>query len=221
MSIGSHQILVWLHIVLLVFWLGADVGVFASAAWVKRRGMPIEHRMLLLRLGGFVDLFPRICMAFMLPVGVSLASDWGLPVAPTTLPLLWSFSVLWSASVIVAYRSEGTALARRIGLAQRAVFTVAGLVCLYLGRKIGMDLAVPTWLALKLALFGLVFFVAIGIDLTFGPVIRDLMRLATEGSTDALEASFSRAINRCLVVVSCLYALLLVESFLGSTKFIS
>lgn len=214
----NHHLLIWVHILLFVFWLGADVGVFSAACWVKRRGQTFNERMLLLKMAGIVDLAPRICMAWMLPVGLTLAKVWGLETSSTAMAGLWALSVLWSISIIVAYRNEGTPLAMAIAKSQMALFVVGALIAFWHGGTLLKNPDVPHWLAVKMILFGVIFLIAIGIDLTFRPVIADMLRLAAEGSTDAVESALSQSINRCLVVVASLYAVLLVSSFLGVTK---
>ena len=77
---------------------------------------------------------------------------------------------------------------------------------------------VPAWLAWKIILFGAIFFVAIGIDVGFRPVILAFGRLAAEGSNPEVEEAIRRPINASLVVVSVLYLLLLTISFLGLVK---
>ena len=41
----------YLHILLLVFWVGTDVGVFVAARWSERTSLSIETRQTVLQLG--------------------------------------------------------------------------------------------------------------------------------------------------------------------------
>lgn len=214
----GHLLLVWVHILLFVFWLGADVGVFSAAYWVKRRGQSFNERMLLLKVAGFVDLAPRLCMAWMLPVGLLLARTWGLETSDLVLNSLWCLAVIWSLSIIVAYNNEGKPIAATIAKIQMTAFAIGALIAFWYGGTLFGDPTVPHWLAVKMVLFGVIFLLAIGIDLTFRPVIGNMLRLAAEGNTDSVETALNQSINRCLVVVSSLYIVLLIASFMGVMK---
>jgi hypothetical protein len=74
------------------------------------------------------------------------------------------------------------------------------------------------WLAAKVALFGLIFACAIGIDWEFRPIVPAFQRLATEGSGPAVEAAISGSIDGAIRWVLALYGLLVVIGFLGTTK---
>ena len=98
----SYSLWTYLHILLFVFWLGADVGVFAAAAYAKNAKLSFESRATLLKLAGFVDLFPRISFALMLPAGLHLAGVTGtLPVSVAMLVGAWCIGLLWAALILV------------------------------------------------------------------------------------------------------------------------
>ena len=44
-----HAVLVWVHILLFVFWLGADLGVYIAAIWVKNPARTLGERVVLLQ----------------------------------------------------------------------------------------------------------------------------------------------------------------------------
>ena len=74
------------------------------------------------------------------------------------------------------------------------------------------------WLAWKALLFGLIFAAAIMIDVSFKPVGPLLGKLLAEGSNDATELPLLRVMNTTRYWVWCVYALLMVTSWLGVVK---
>jgi hypothetical protein len=76
----------------------------------------------------------------------------------------------------------------------------------------------PGWLGWKILLFGLIFFCGIMIDREFDPVSPAFARLAAEGSKPDIEQAISRAIDRSIVWVLSLYALVVVIAFLGTAR---
>jgi hypothetical protein len=67
-------------------------------------------------------------------------------------------------------------------------------------------------------LFGLIFAAAIMIDVSFKPVGPLLGKLLSEGSSDATELPLLRVMNNTRYWVWCVYALLVVTSWLGVVK---
>jgi hypothetical protein len=217
----SYSLWTYLHILLFVFWLGADVGVFAAAASAKNSKLSFESRATLLKLAGFVDLFPRISFALMVPVGLHLAGVTGtLAVSIPMLMGAWAIGLLWAAAILVAYHRENTALAAMLNKLQTGFLGIAGLLLITLGGLSWLN-GSPLeqgWFAAKILLFGAVFWNAIAIDYCFRPLVAPFMAIGVEGSTPAHEAAVTHAINRTLVAVSTLYVLIGSIAFLGVTK---
>jgi len=217
--IDSYKFLLFVHILLLVFWLGTDVGVFTGAWWMKKRGRPFAERVLLLQIAGFLDVMPRLCSALMLPVGMLLAREsWGLEVAPGVMAGVWAIALVWCWAIVTAYRKEGTPISHTIARVQRAGLAVAAALVIGWGAMLLAGGDVPGWLAGKVLLFGVIFLLSIGIDLTFQPVIQIFLALPPGGGDDAQEAAFRAAINRCCAVVLVLYGILLASTWLGVFK---
>jgi hypothetical protein len=214
-----HALLVWVHILLFVFWLGADLGVYIAAIWVKKPGRSLAERVILLQLATAIDLAPRVAFVLMMPVGLTLASQMGLPIGGPALLAIWLLALVWLAGVLTLAKAHGSKLGQVLARIQFGFLLVGGFVFMASGIALLMDGTVaPAWLAWKIILYGVIFFLAIGIDLAFRPVGPAFGRLAAEGSTPSVEAAIGGAINMSLVVVTTLYLVLLAISFLGAVK---
>jgi hypothetical protein len=218
----AYRSLVYVHLLLFVMWLGADVGVFLLGQhFRKRRLYSLEQRLALLKLLVIVDLTPRTAWALMVPVSLSVArlgGWWDVPV-----PLIFAayiFAAIWLALVWDAHNHDQTPRAtynRKIELWLKLVPTA---FYLWLGASsllTGGPILLP-WLAWKALLFGLIFVAAIMIDVAFRPVGPLLGRLIAEGSTDATEVPLLRVMNRTRLWVWCVYGLLVATSWLGVVK---
>ena len=212
----------FIHIMLLVYWLGADLGVFILARAVRRADLSFDQRALLLKYAMVIDFLPRICFALMLPVGLHLTDSSGYADVPVGLLVAgWVVAAAWLWLLRALGQSEGTprqAQLARINLTGQAVY---GLVVIAAGLAVlsgygGAQL--PPWLALKVLLFGLVFPCAIMIDVEFRPIGPAFARLATEGSTPEIEARIMRTVDRAVWWVLAIYALVVVISFLGAVQ---
>lgn len=209
----------WLHILLFAFWLGADVGVFTCGVWIRRKGLAPGERLLLLRVSSIVDLLPRTSAALMLPVDTMLARHWVPAVDDTWVAFAWSVALAWLALTFAGIRTFGTPAGARISLVTHAFLVVIAIVCFVASAQWrGGAAPGPAWVADKLALYGLVCLLAIGIEVAFRPVVAGFARLAAPGEQAAGEAQIARGMNVTLGVVAALYAVLLVASFLGTAK---
>ena len=70
----AYPTLVYVHLLLFVLWLGADVGVFLLGQHFRKRTMyTLDQRIALLKLLVIVDLTPRAAWALMVPMSLTLS----------------------------------------------------------------------------------------------------------------------------------------------------
>ncbi len=218
----AYPSLVYVHLLLFVLWLGADVGVFLLGQhFRKRHDYSLDQRLALLKLLVLVDMTPRSAWALMVPVSLSVVKMggwWDLPLA--LLAAAWVIGGVWLWLVWDAHTHDQTPRAARDRRYENALKYALTAFYLWLGAQsllTGAPLA-PGWLAWKALLFGAIFVAAIGIDVSFKPVGPQLMRLLSEGSSDATEVPLRRTMDRTRIWVMAIYILLVVTSWLGAVK---
>ena len=217
----TYLALVYVHLLLFVFWLGGDLGVFILGQHFRRRSYSLPERLTLLKLLVIVDMGPRTAWAMMVPVTLLLLRVGGHWDVPVWLLLAGSAAGLaWCALVWDAHCHDQTPRAAR----DRAIeaWFRHGLCGFYLtlggvSLATGEPLATP-WLAWKALLFGMIFVAAIGIDIAFKPVGARLMALVQQGSSDATEVPLRAVMDRTRLFVFAVYALLFVTAWLGVAK---
>ena len=217
-----YPTLVYVHLLLFVLWLGADVGVFLLGQHFRKRSLyTLDQRIALLKLLVIVDLTPRAAWALMVPLSLTVSyigAWWDLPLAIVIAG--WAIAAFWLWLVFDAHAHDMTprAAQRRkwegyLRYALAAAYLWLGLESVLTGHPIVLD-----WLAWKALLFGLIFVAAIMIDVSFKPVGGLLGTLLAEGSTDETELPLLRVMNRTRIWVWCVYLLLLVTAWLGVVK---
>jgi hypothetical protein len=220
LSFEPQLLWAYAHILLLVYWLGADVGLFLVMAWIKDRRLDYATRVTLIRLAFYIDLAPRTCVALILPVGMHLAAGLGVaPIPGWLFVLAWAIGLGWTALHVALVVRKGTPLAARLRRVNNAWELVAGALFIAIGA-LSLATGAPVaagWFALKLLLFGLVFWVILGIDTRFQP-FTTLLRLGEQGLDDAAEAAITRATNLTMAWALLLYGLVLAIAFLGKVK---
>ncbi len=216
----THLHWLYVHILLFVFWLGADVGVYLSMFFVKDPRLSFETRAAIIKLAFYIDLSPRFAFALMIPVGTQLASALGLlPIGPAGLALAWVVGLGWCALHFATVRYKATPLAAQLRRINVIFEWVAGLGLAAAGAAslAGYGPLASSWFAGKILLFGLAFLVVVGIDTKFQPFTM-LLRAGPKGLTPETEQAITRATNQTLAWALLLYALILVIAWLGKLK---
>ncbi|MFD2354573.1 hypothetical protein ACFSTC_42790 [Nonomuraea ferruginea] len=163
-GLNAYSLAIFLHIVLFVYWLGSDIGVFYSSRFILKSDLPTPARSVAAKIMHAVDMAPRICLVLFLPSGVTLMALG--PFAEDYFPwwfvvLVWVAALCWLVLVVYDYTKGATALGR---IVQRLDLVVRyGLVVVLVG--IGSYMMVvpepfgvqtnPKWLGAKLAAYGL------------------------------------------------------------------
>ena len=219
--IDSYQLWLYAHVLMFVYWLGADLGVFTLALALRNRNYSLEQRKLLMRMSLLIDLTPRACMALIAPTGLVLAEKLGLVTVPGWLTIvLWLAAFLWICGEIVAFRNMGSPLMVRIYMCTAALFVAVFLSGSWYGWQSLISGApfVAGWLGLKVLLFGLIFLISSLMAVFYAPIGGIFERMEAEGCTDELEFQLRTQVNRGAVVTIILFLLLASMAFLGLAK---
>lgn len=215
----AYRSLVYVHLLLFVLWLGADVGVFVLGQHFRKRHVySLDQRVALLKLLVAVDMGPRTAWALMVPLSLSVATMGGLLVLPGAIVwLAWAVGAGWLWLIWDSHRHEQTPRAARNRRVETPVKLLIMVFYLWLGIW-SLIFEAPialTWLAWKATLFGVIFGVAMMIDVEFKPVGAQLTRLLAEGSSDATEVPLRRTMDQTRIWVMAVYVLLLATAWLG------
>ena len=218
---NEHSVWVFVHVMLLVYWLGADLGVLLLARAAKRAELPFGERAFALKMAITIDLTPRLCFALMLPVGLQVTASGGFAAVPGwLLAAAWALALGWILLLFAIGRNEGKPAAETYGRMNLGLQAVLMLVvgAVGLSSLLGNGPVPGGWFAAKLLGFAAIFATSIGIDFAFRPVVPAFVRLASEGSTPDIERSIAGAIDGAIRYVLGLYALLIAIAFLGVVK---
>lgn len=216
-----HDTLVFVHVVLAIYWLGPDWGVYVTSHYIAKPGLSVDERRRFLAAMLKIDLIPRSCLIVFPAVGLQLAADLGLsPITGPALAAVWVFCLVWLvASWFVYLRKEpfGGDLLRRFDNGVRYVVApamiLAGGVSLATGQWFGAG-----WLGLKVMVFGII--VALGLVLRsfVGLWVTGFQRLAVEGPNAEIELLFTDALAKAKPVVYVFWSASALMAFLGITK---
>jgi hypothetical protein len=219
--ISDYSIWQFIHILLFVYWLGGDLGVFFAARYVARADLALDERLRFLELLLKTDMGPRTALILIIPVGFTLALRLDLvPFADGWLSAIWVFSLAWLALAWTLFLSPRGAAAAALLPVDRAIRMA--VIALFLGLGVaslrgGGPVDAP-WLAAKFVLFAGV--------VTIGLILRGVIREWVAGfaalrkgeNLDAANAMITRAHHRATRLALALWFLVAAIAFIGVTK---
>jgi hypothetical protein len=224
------EIAIVLHVFLLVYWLGGDLGTFYSSRYVVKPELSVEARQTALKIMSFCDVFPRICLVLFLPSGLTLLGLHPLGEAyfgGWRLLIIWALGGAWLWMVVTEYFSHGATSTkltwiRRLDLWIRYA-VVAGTISLGLatlitgGERWGVE-SNPRWLGAKVALYGTAVLAGVMIRRSLKPFGPAWVALVTTGSTPEVEADLHGSIHRSEIWVHVIWVAVIGAAILGVAK---
>jgi hypothetical protein len=206
----EHTLLV-AHIVVLGYWLGADLVINATYRYVSwSRGMPFPERNRLMDHVMHVDQHVRYALVLQLALGASLASLKGyLPFGSAAVWVAAVLAAAWIFLLELVYRKRRAPSGPLLDTLDLLLWVAAGVVLLAVSGAAATGLmALPGWLALKLALFGGVYLTGVGIRVALMAFFRAWQEVAEKGSTDARETAIRQGYWRATAVLIGLWLLI-------------
>lgn len=213
----AYDVVLFVHLLGWVFWLGTDVGVFLSAKYAERGDLSAETRLTVLGMGMVLDRFPRFAMPIVWLTGIMLMHNLGYAFVPVeaavVIALIW-LAVTWA----VIFQPPGSAGHKWANIAQTVILAA---IILGMGGASSYLLStgdMPLWLALKWFAYVLVAVTVIALEKAFAPLGPLLGELATSPGGDELNARISAVLRPVYPIVIAIYAWTLLAAASGVSK---
>jgi hypothetical protein len=213
-----YDLLVIFHLLLFVYWLGGDMGVFYSSGMVIDPKLSNSARATAAKIMINLDLVPRICMTLMLTVGGLLTGVGNYMEHP-----LWQtigFILLgpgWLSMVLFIHFNEGKPIAKavaRIDYWFRWVLVIYLITSVTVSFAIGRLSAEP-WIGAKLAIFAGMVFCGIMIRKFIPDYAIGVHKLRNDESSDEINTSMNKSLAMCRPFVYAIWIGLVIECYLG------
>jgi len=210
--------LLFAHVLLFVFWLGTDIGVFVLGKFAQNPKYSVEQRLLLLKPLLIIDMFPRVCMVLIIPTGYQLAVNLeAIHVSPYLSMGIWLFSGIWLVVVLsrmVWSEQPAGQIAQTVEKIIHYFLVLAagwvGLASIYYGAPIH-----DYWIAEKVLVYVLIILCVWLLEKAFNPAAVAFMQLAQEGSSPELEKQIKSGMDLTYVWVIAIYILVAHSAWLG------
>lgn len=216
----AHGIFKYIHILLFVYWLGGDAGVFYSSTFVTNPKLTRDQRMTAFKIFVELDMLPRYCLALMLTVGGILAEYIGYVHEPALMAALVVLGPVWVWVVHTIHHKDGTDFAKRLARIDyyfRVFMIVAILASVVYHWNTGALTPYP-WLAAKLVIFAFLIFCGFMIRKKIPPFVQGFKILASSGATPESDRLMAEGMGACRPYVLAIWAGVAISALIGVLK---
>lgn len=216
----SHAIVKFLHVLLFVYWLGGDAGVFYSSTFVVNDKLSKEARLTAFKIFVNLDMLPRYCLALMLTVGGILAEFVGYRHPTWQMIGIVALGPIWVWVVHMVHAREGTDFGRTLAKGDYyfRVIMIFGLLASVVWHWSTGELKPYPWLAGKLALFAFLIFCGFMIRRNLPPFVDGFRKMATQGPTPQSDQLMRDGLAACRPYVFAIWIGVALSAFLGIWK---
>lgn len=221
--ITEHEILRWLHVLAMVYWLGGEWGVFQSAYNIANPKLALDERRRHMETAYRIDILARTGIILLLPLGLHMGYNLGAqPLGGMWLVAFWLLTAAWLTLTWSAFVKRETDTGVKLTLWDERIryvliplLAITAILSLLNGRPFTQD-----WYSTKILLFS--FALVIGLGLRFimrhwTQIFRDLA-VATGDARQPLEARLSRELAMGRGMAYVYWVTIGTTAFLGIAK---
>lgn len=218
--IFAHGLVKYLHILLFVYWLGGDAGVFYSSSFVTNTKLSREARLTAFKIFINLDMLPRYCLALMLTVGGVLAEFVGYEHPLWQTIAIVALGPIWVWMVHTIHAREGTEFSKKLAHWDKLfrVFMIFAIIASVIYHWVTGPLQPYPWIAAKLLIFAGLIFCGFMIRVNIPPFIEGFKVLAATGATPESDQKMIDGMAACRPYVLLIWAGVAISALLGVLK---
>jgi len=218
------DILRWLHILAMVYWLGGEWGVFQTSYKIVNSALPYDERMRHMDTAYRIDIMARTGIISLLPLGLHMGYIYGIqPLGGVWLTAMWIIFAVWFVLTWVAFANRNKPMGAKLYRIED--WTRYILIPLLIGSAVSSLLGYgpfeaeegQRWFSTKVLTFGLA--LIIGVILRF--VMhewQDKFKILSQGPNAAIETKLAKSIFRGRSVAYLYWILIAGTAFFGAVK---
>ncbi len=212
-----HDLFLIIHLLLFVYWLGADLGVYYSSGMVIDPSLSNDSRLTAAKIMVNLDLVPRICMSLMLTVGGVLSEFKGIEHPTWQMVGIVLLGPAWLSMVLFIHFNEGKPINKTV---TRVDWWFRWILVIYLLASVGYSfatgrLAGEPWYGAKLTVFALLVFCGLMIRKFIPDYAIGIHKLRQGPLTVEENHAMARSLGQCRPFVLAIWVGILIEAYLG------
>jgi hypothetical protein len=224
MNLNELDVLRWVHILAMVYWLGGEWGVFQTSYNIVNRKLSLEERRRHLETAYRIDILARTGIILLLPLGLHMGHIYGFqPYGGGFLVGMWIAFAAWLCLTWSAFLARESDLGIRLTKIDEALRYVLIPLIFIVGVSslLGhgpLEVGPGTlWYPAKLTLYGFALIIGLGLRFVMRAWTVRFRRLA-EGPNPAEEAALEREIVLARLMAYVYWITISGVCFLGATK---
>jgi hypothetical protein len=225
MNINEVDVVRWLHILAMVYWLGGEWGVFQTSYNVINQKLSLDERRRHMETAYRIDILARTGIIMLLPLGLHMGHIYGfLPILDGIgLAIMWLLALSWLALCWAAFFKRETDAGIQLTKADEAIRFVLIPALLIFGIMGLMGQGIVDvgegqhWYPAKMVTYGLM--LVLGLALRF--IMREwttLFRVLAAGPNQTAEAQLERSINTGRTIAYFYWIGIATTAFFGAVK---
>lgn len=224
-SITQMEVLRWLHIIAMTYWLGGEWGVFQTSRNVVNRDLSMDERRRHMETAHRIDILARTGIMFLLPLGLHMGTFWGVqPYNGVWLVVMWIVFLPWIGLCWNAFRHRDTPKGFALNKIEEKIrfVLIPALMLASITSVLGYGPfaggEMQRWYPAKIFLFSLM--LVIGLKMRF--VMREwgelFLKLEREGSNAEIENRLDTQLSFTRKLAYIYWIGIATVAFLGATK---
>jgi hypothetical protein len=220
-----YELLIIFHLLLFVYWLGGDMGVYYSSGMSIDPKLSNSARVTASKIMMNLDFVPRMCMTLMLTVGGLLSEYNGIEHPLWQTIAFYLLGPGWLSMVVYLHLAHGTQMSKTV---TKIDYWFRWLIVVYLLWSVGYSfmftdkLAAAPWVGAKLLVFAAMVFCGLMIRVYIPGYIQGILTLRQESDkpsmSDEMNGIMANSLNKCRPYVLAIWAGLFIECYLGVVK---
>ncbi len=216
----GHNFVLFLHELLLVYWLGPDIAVFMWSRTAVNPALATEQRIAAGRMMAVIDLVPRVCLALFLTVAGILSETYGVTHPWWQMAGIVLLGPVWLVLVLGAWMKRGTdmgATLAKYDLWMRAALVVGIPISVAYATLTGR-LADTPWITAKLLILAVIILFGLLMRLRLRAFFEGIDKLESDGPSAQGDAMMATSLKRMRPFMHIIWLLLLTAALLGIVK---
>jgi hypothetical protein len=216
----GHNFVLFLHELLLVYWLGPDIAVFIWSRSAVNPALATEQRIAAGHMMTMIDLVPRVCLALFLTVAGILSETYGVTHPWWQMVGIVLLGPVWLALVLGAWMKRGTdagATLAKYDLWMRAALVVGIPISVVYSTMTGR-LADTPWITAKLLILAVIILFGLLMRLRLRAFFEGIDKLESDGPSPEVDTLMATSLKRTRPFVHVIWLLLLAAALLGIVK---
>ena len=216
----SHTFVLFLHQLLVVYWIGPDIAVFIWSRSAVNPQLGPEQRVTAARMMTVIDLVPRVCVALFLTVAGLLSDTYGISHPWWQMAGIILLGPVWLFLVLGAWLKQGSDFGDTLTKLDTwlRIALVVGIPVSVAYSSITGRLADTPWITGKLMMLAAIILLGLIMRSRLQTFFAGADRLEAEGPSPEIDAQMANGLKRARPFVHAIWVLILLAGLMGVVK---